>query len=429
MLFVIAGLFLLGFAFTGGWFSRDFFHPKNSSNQSSDVQRDIYLSFLTEVYDTILTNYWNKIPEDQLVNLFQLSTESLIAKPFPDQYKTKDDFLKLMKNALAEIKPEKKKEFTVTLTDMVLAHLEPFNRSRLYTQKDETSLSENVQNINRQTDRYEILGVGKNASSDEIQKKYEEKTKDLKTKNTPEAKQQLAEVEKAYQTLADEKNRQLYNQSGIEPTIIYKLVHPDILYLHLTKFSPTTLDELKNVTEKFDKDSGPTSLILDLRSNIGGSIDLLPYFLGPFIGPDQYAYQFFHQGEKTDYKTRTGWLASLTRYKKTVVLVNQETQSTAEVAASVLKKYNVGVLVGTTTKGWGTIEKVFPLTQQIDQNEKYSIFLVHSLTLKEDGQPIEGKGVEPAINIKDPDWEKQLYNYWHYQELVAEVQKIINQPD
>ena len=103
-------------------------------------------------------------------------------------------------------------------------------------------------------------------------------------------------------------------------------------------------------------------------------------------------------------------MPGLIRYKRMVVLINNQTQSTAELMAAVIKKYNVGVVVGTPSKGWGTIEKVFPLTKQIDppsgeagQSEKYSIFLVHSLTLREDGQPIEGNGVLPTINIKDKD--------------------------
>jgi len=95
--------------------------------------------------------------------------------------------------------------------------------------------------------------------------------------------------------------------------------------------------------------------------------------------------------------------------------------------AAVLKRYNVGVLVGTTTKGWGTIEKVFPLTQQLSEDEKFSLFLVHSLTLRDDNQPIEGKGVEPVINVKKPGWEKDLYSYFQYEELTQAVKDLFKQ--
>ena len=124
-------------------------------------------------------------------------------------------------------------------------------------------------------------------------------------------------------------------------------------------------------------------------------------------------------------ETQVGWLASLVRYKKVVVLVDNQTQSSAELMAAVLKKYNVGILVGTTTKGWGTVENTFPLKQLIDPKEKYSLFLAHSLTLREDNQPIEGKGVDPLINVANKDWPQQLFGYLHYQELVDAVKILI----
>ena len=118
----------------------------------------------------------------------------------------------------------------------------------------------------------------------------------------------------------------------------------------------------------------------------------------------------------------------MVRYKKVIILIDENTQSTAELFASVLKKYNVGVLIGRRTKGWGTVERIFPIKQQIDPNETYSVFLVHSLTLREDGQPIEENGVEPTISIDDPDWKNQLFAYFHWQELAQVVEEIWENP-
>ena len=93
--------------------------------------------------------------------------------------------------------------------------------------------------------------------------------------------------------------------------------------------------------------------------------------------------------------------------------------------ASVLKKYNVGVLVGTKTRGWGTVEKVFEIKNQLDKSEKYSIFLVHSLTLREDGNPIEGKGVDPEIDITNKNWPDQLYARFNSWEIVNGVKEVL----
>lgn len=388
--------------------------------------KNIYITFLSEVFSKIKENYWDKLSDEQLANLYVLGAEKLTGQIINSKPKNKNDLEKLLTKTITDIKEDqKKKEFAAGLSDMVLANLQPFGRSRLYSKKEEVGLKNQVENRDPAVDLYKALGVKKEAAKNEIEKVYNEKTKELEKESSPEAQQKLTMLNRAHQVLTNEKSRETYNKSGVEPTIKTSLLKPDIFYLHITKFSPTTMDELINAVKEVDKNDALDIFILDLRDNIGGAIDSLPYFLGPFIGSDQYAYQFLHQGEKSDYKTRTGWLPSLIRYKKVVVLINENAQSTAEVMASVLKKYNVGILIGSTSKGWGTVEKVFPLDTQIDPHEKYSIFLVHSLTLREDGQPIEGKGVDPVISLKDPNWEKQLYSYFHYPELAEAIKEVL----
>jgi len=116
---------------------------------------------------------------------------------------------------------------------------------------------------------------------------------------------------------------------------------------------------------------------------------------------------------------------SLVRYKKVVILINENTQSSAEVMAAVLKKYNVGAVVGTHTKGWGTVEKVYPMDNQIDTNQKFSLFLVSYVTLREDNQPIEGRGVDPMIDTTSKDWQKELLTMFGDSGLVKVVEEII----
>lgn len=413
---VILTIFFLG-ALSGFFYSQ----------KEEIFKKDIYLAFIDEVYQVIKENYWEKISDEELTNLFQLGAERLTGKPEKIKLKDKANLEKILAKILKTLKSkEKKKEFTAKLADIVLANLKPFGRNRLYNKKEEKSLKERVQNIS-QIDQYKVLGLKKEAPQEEIKIAYQEKIRELEPKkgSSAKVKQEYDQVQQAYKILSDPESKKIYDLTGAEPTIDYRLIRPEIFYLHLKKISPTSFDELKRITEEFDNKEELDTLIFDLRDNIGGSIDVLPYFLGPFIGFDQYAYEFFHQGEKTAFKTKTGWLPSLVRYKKVVILINEGTQSSAEVMASVLKKYNVGVTVGTPTKGWGTVEKVFPLKNQIDPKERFSIFLAHSLALREDGQLIEGNGVEPVININNPNWERELFAYIHYPELAEAVRKLV----
>lgn len=384
------------------------------------AEENKYIAFVDEVYGVIKDNYWNKLSDEQLNNIFVLATEKITGQIQNIKPKDENELEKMLEKLMDNYDSDQKKaEFCSTLTDMVLTNLEPFGRSRLYTLKDEKALSDNVSN-KTEVDQYKVLEVEKTASEAGIKKAYEVALK------KPENKEKVEEIKKAYKVLSDPVSKKNYDLAGVEPTMDYKLIKPNVFYIHLTKFSPTTFDELQRVSEKVDSNLPVDSLIFDLRDNVGGAIDGLPYFLGPFIGNDQYAYQFMHQGEKTDFKTRIGWLPGLVRYKKVVILINENSQSTAEVMAATLKKYNVGILVGVPTRGWGTVEKVFDLKHQLSSDQKNSVFLVHSLTLREDGQPIEGKGVEPVININDKGWDKQLNTYFNSPELIEAVKEVLN---
>lgn len=417
-------LFAAG-ALGGYFYSRQTTPPPAATTATP---KDPYLDFLGEIYDKVKENYWDKITDDQLSNLYKLGIEKLTG--FPQNLKTKDrDGVRVIVGlALKNLETDKKKRLTTDLAGIVLANLNPFGRNGLFTSKDETALKNTVQNVNPEKDLYQNLGVSKEASAEVIKETYEKQVMELTPlkESSPEAKKKLDEIDYAYSVLTEKERKERYDTNKAEPTVFTKVVTPEIFHIYIKRFSPVTFDEFQKAAESVDAYPKLNTLILDLRGNIGGAIDLMPYFLGPFIGQNQYAYEYFHQGEYTPFKTQTGYLPALVRFKKVVVLIDGNSQSTAELMASVLKRYNVGVIVGTKTKGWGTIERVFELKQQIDPAEKYSIYLVHTLTLRDDNKPVEGNGVEPTINITDKDWQTQLLTHFNYQPLVTAVTDIWN---
>ncbi len=423
--YLVLGLILLIAAvFFSGYFSGRYFEKRANL---VILNSDIYTQFTAEIYDKIQENYWDNISDKDLSNLFKLGVEKLSGVPQILKSENKEGIQKLISKIIKNKDDQKKKEFVTQLGDIVLTNLKPFGISRLYTEKEEQTLTNAVNNIDTGTNLYEILGVNKNASQVEIEETYKEKTSELSKEKTPEAEQKLAQINRAYEALSAPEKRKIYDELGIEPAVIFKSIKPDILYVQIKRASPAIIDEFSKTINSFENNENLNSLILDLRSNIGGSVDILPSFLGFFIGQNQYAFDFFRQGESIPFKTTSPKLASLSKFKKIVILVNGETQSSAEIITSTLKKYNVGVVIGTHTKGWGTIKRVFNIDHQIDPNEKYSIFLVHSLTLREDGQPIEGKGIEPMVNIKNPTWEKQLFAYFNYDELIQAVKEVLKE--
>jgi len=132
--------------------------------------------------------------------------------------------------------------------------------------------------------------------------------------------------------------------------------------------------------------------------------------LGFFVGQNQVAYQFFHQDNYQSFMTSADKLAGLSRFKNIVILIDGQDQSSTELLAGAFKKFKVGILVGSKTFGWGTVEneQPFPIADQFDFNQIYSVHLVTNLTVVQGEKPIQDHGVLPDIDIADKTWPAKL---------------------
>lgn len=405
-IFLILVIFSLGVGFGTNYVSK--------IQTQTKIEKNTPKAFISEIYDKIKENYWDKISDAELLDLFKLGLDKNGGNIAVAKFENKEKLLDAAQNATKNMSEEQKSKFTSSVVSFVLSSLNPAGRSGLYTQALEQQLKNTVSNINPEKDLYKDLGLPKGASEAAVEQAY----KKMAVGATPE---KLKTITYAKDTLTKKETKADYDQKQIEPTIFAKVSAPGILYLQFKKFSPTSFDEFQRAFEVYKNDSSLNSLILDLRGNVGGAIDATSYFLGLFLGKNQYAFDFYHKGEFLPFKTATDKLLSITKYKQVIILVDNQTQSSAEMMAASIKKYHIGVVVGIPTKGWGTVEKVFPLDNQISKKEKYSIFLVHSITLRDDNLPIEGRGVDPDINIKDPNWGGKLLLYFNNQSLVDAV--------
>lgn len=398
---------------------------KNQSQNTQKVEKNTPKAIISEIYDKIKENYWNNISDAELLDLFKLSIEKNGGNITVTKFEGKDKFLEAVNKVAAEMPEEQKNKFIASVAGSVLSSLSPAGRSGLYTEKQEEQLKNTVSNINPEKDLYKDLGLSKGASEAAVEQAYQQKAAELAVDRSPEAKEKLKTIAYAKDTLTQKDTKQRYDTNLVEPTIFSKIAEPGILYVQFKKFAPTSLEEFQKTFENYKDNAGLNALIFDLRGNIGGAIDATAYFLGFFLGKGQYAFDFYHKGEYLPFKTATDKLSSISKYKQVVILVDQNTQSSAEMMAASLKKYHAGVVLGVPTKGWGTVERVFPLDNQISQKEKYSLFLVHSITLRDDNLPIEGRGVDPDIKITDPNWASQLLSYFNNPALAEAVKSVL----
>jgi len=401
---------------------------QNKSASAAAQTKNTYLAFTDEVYDTIQKNYWDNISDQQLTKLYQDASDKLLGKhvnlPSPD----KAGLEVMMIQAMNGLTIQQKDLYASLLSANVLNNLAPVGRSALYTQASQQALMYEINNINPTQNLYADLGVSNNATEEQVQQSYQKQAAALSKQNTPAAKEKLAKINNAYATLAKPQSKQLYDAQGIQATIVSKQLSPEIFYMHFIRFSPTT--SIKEFTDTVNAAGGQSdSLIFDLRGNIGGYLDLIPQMLGFFVGQNQVAYQFLQQDQYQSFMTSSDKLPGLSRFKNIVILIDGRDQSSTELLAGALQKFKVGILVGAKTYGWGTVEneQPFPIADQFDFNQVYSVHLVTALTVVQGQQPIQDNGVLPDIDVGGKTWPAKLTAAIGDPQITQTVKTLISQ--
>lgn len=387
---------------------------------------DTYVNFELEAYDSIKANFWKKMTDEEVSTLFRLSIDKAAATTSSMSSNDREGLKELLEIAFAGLSTDQKKQLAQDILIVALFNLPPAGRSQLLTTQQEKTLREGVSNIHPEKDLYADAGAAPGASADEVKAAFEAKKAELEKLDTPEARQELAAATYAAEVLTKEDTKARYDTAKVEPTA-FGHHFGETLYVNLSQMSPTTYEEFISAVND-PHNAKQTSLIIDLRSNVGGALDISPALVGIFQGLNQYVFDIFRQDEYEPIRSPVPKLDSLARFKEIAILTDGLTQSTAEVITAALKRLRIAKVVGNISRGWGTIENTFPLQNTIDPEVKYTLLLVHSLTLSDDNQPIESRGVAPDVDISDPKWETKLASTFRSQSIISAIQKVIAQP-
>jgi carboxyl-terminal processing protease len=167
-----------------------------------------------------------------------------------------------------------------------------------------------------------------------------------------------------------------------------------IAYLQLLAFQETTVQELDLAIAKLQA-SGMRLLVLDLRGNAGGlfetAVQVVERFLSSGIIVSTH-------GQLRDYNVTYQAHGMSVLTVPLVVLVDGETASSAELVAGALKENQRGTLVGQTTFGKGSIQKVRKLPSGLG-GLRVTVARFYSPA----GQPYSGTGVTPDYPVRRLD--------------------------
>ncbi|MDE1965750.1 MAG: hypothetical protein KGI41_00710 [Patescibacteria group bacterium] len=399
-----------------------------AARYATPQEADPYVRFDMEAFDSILANYWMPHDKYDLSRIFDLSAEKVTGGTFPLATSTRAATAAMLAKAFsAATSTAAKRDFAEKTVAVVLYNLIPNGRDQLLSAREETALRQDVSNINPASNLYDSLGLAKGASLAEVDAAYAKKEAALAASSSPDAAAKRQELAYAHEVLGSGYTKSLYDTAQIEPSV-FKHILGHTLYLDFDKVSPTTLQEFARAVDSASTTPGLDSMILDMRSNVGGALDFLQNFLGLFIGDNQYAFDLYHQGDYEVQRTVQPVFPELSRYGDIAILTDGLTQSTAELTTATMKRMRLAHVVGVTTRGWGTVENTYPLATEIDPATKFTLLLVNSLTLRDDNQPIEGNGVVPDVDTSKAGWQGRLPQYFRSASLIQALADEATKP-
>jgi carboxyl-terminal processing protease len=163
-----------------------------------------------------------------------------------------------------------------------------------------------------------------------------------------------------------------------------------VAYVDFQTFSEGAHGELRETIERLYRE-GAEGLVLDLRANGGGLLNEAVLSTSVFVEDGTVvSTESRTQGER-DYKA----VGDAIDPRPTVVLVNRDTASAAEILAAALKSNELATVVGTRTFGKGSFQEVI----RLDQGGALDLTVGEYLTA--DGDSIAGEGVKPEIRAED----------------------------
>ncbi|MFH0989213.1 MAG: S41 family peptidase [bacterium] len=139
-------------------------------------------------------------------------------------------------------------------------------------------------------------------------------------------------------------------------------IESGIGYLHLEKFSRTAGDEVRMAIKDLKGKGDLRGLILDLRGNPGGLLEVAVEVAAKFIPESSLVVSTRGrqlESERKYYSAEKPMVQGI----PLVVLVDQGTASASEIVAGAIQDLDRGVIVGTRTFGKGLVQTITPLTE------------------------------------------------------------------
>lgn len=173
-----------------------------------------------------------------------------------------------------------------------------------------------------------------------------------------------------------------------EPAIGYEMKENNIGYIQISKFSRPLTSQMETALKELEA-NGMEKLIIDLRNNTGGYLDSAETTASLFLKKGKLIYSLEDKNSKEDYYDQT----ETSRDYPIVVLINNNSASSAEILAAALKDSYGAVLVGQTSYGKGKVQQTY------DMKGGSMAKFTSARWLRPTGDCIDKKGIKPDFEV------------------------------
>ncbi len=186
--------------------------------------------------------------------------------------------------------------------------------------------------------------------------------------------------------------KKIVRREVIVQSVSSKMLEDKIGYIDIKSFEEETYNDFDKAVKTL-KSQGMKALIIDVRDDPGGLLDIVQKVAGRIIGKGNVVYTVDNKGEKSYLKSDFNEKLNL----PLVILTNGNSASASEILTGAIIDSGLGISIGTTTYGKGLVQEVI----QLKDGSGCKITTAEFFTPK--GNSINKKGIKPTIEVKEKD--------------------------
>ena len=191
----------------------------------------------------------------------------------------------------------------------------------------------------------------------------------------------------------------VYSEEITVKHVDYALFRENTGYIAISMFSGNCAEEFEDALKDLQR-RNLSSLVIDLRNNPGGSLDIVADIAGQLLGKGMRIVSVGSEGSEDEevYEAK-GQPIDV----PVAVLVNGESASASEILAAAIQENGIGKVVGTKTFGKGIVQTTMPV-----ESTGGWLKLTTDAYYTPKGNNIHGTGITPDIYAELPEEYQNL---------------------